>query len=370
MAKRKYSKKRTKAVEYAIRKSPKWVVVLCFILIVAIGLGYFAYNKYFKEKIPPKGAISFHFMMLGNGASGDSIYVKAGENDILIDAGSQVGSIPTIQNYLNKYVTDNTLEYVIVTHAHADHYAGFTKRNGSLFDLYQCETIIDFPLTNQTGQMYQNYVAERTDEIKNGATHYTALQCYREQDGAKRVYDLSGDGNVTMEILYNYYYEHTFSEDENNYSVCVQFSHGSENKFLLTGDLEAIGEDSLIKYNDLSKVKLYKAGHHGSNTSSSKDFLEVIQPEICVVSCAIGDSYDFPKQYFIDRIAPYTSQIYVTTMANSDYTNGAKYTEMNGDVVVISDAENGVYAECSNNDTLLKDTDWFKENRVCPTAWR
>ena len=351
------------------RKSNKKVsVTMAIIFIILAVAGYFVYNKFFKKEepfTPAKGAISFHFMTLGNGASGDSVYVKAGENDILIDAGSQVGSIPTIQNYLNKYVTDNTLEYVIVTHAHADHYAGFTKRNGSLFDLYECETIIDFPLTNQTGPMYQNYVAERADEIKNGATHYTALQCYREQDGAKRVYDLSGDGNVTMEILYNYYYEHTFSDDENNYSVCVQFSHGSENKFLFTGDLEAIGEETLIKYNDLSKVKLYKAGHHGSNTSSSKDFLEVIQPEICVISCAIGDSYDFPKQYFIDRIAPYTSQIYVTTMANSDYTNGAKYTDMNGNVVVIS-SETGVTVECSGSDTILKESEWFIENRTWP----
>lgn len=340
-------------------------MAIAFIIIAFAGCFGGDNSKDKEPFVEAKGDISFHFMMLGNGASGDSIYVKAGDNDILIDAGSQQNSISTIDSYLKKHVTDNTLEYVIVTHGDADHIAGFSKLDGSIFDLYECKTIIDFPQTNKTTKTYQNYLLERADEIKNGATHYTALQCYNNENGAQRVYDLSGDGNVTMEILYNYYYEHTFDDDENNYSVCVQFSHGSENKFLFTGDLEAIGEESLVKYNDLSKVKLYKAGHHGSKTSSSTDFLKVIQPEICVISCAIGDSYDFPKQEFINRLAPYTSQIYVTTMANPDYTNGAKYTDMNGNVVVIS-SEEGVSVECSGNDTILKNSKWFMDNRTWP----
>ncbi|MBQ3116123.1 MAG: MBL fold metallo-hydrolase [Clostridia bacterium] len=341
------------------------VMAIAFIIIAFAGCFGGDNSKDKEPFVEAKGDISFHFMMLGNGASGDSIYVKAGDNDILIDAGSQVGSIPTIQNYLNKYVTDNTLEYVIVTHGDADHIAGFSKLNGSIFDLYECKTIIDFPQTNKTTKTYQNYLLERADEIENGAIHYTALQCYKEQDGAKRVYDLSGDDNVTMEFLYNYYYENK-TNDENDYSVCVQFSHGSENKFLFTGDLEKSGEEYLVQYNELSKVKLFKAGHHGSKTSSNTTLLKVIQPEICVISCAIGDSYDFPKQDFINRMAVYTSKIYVTTMANPDYTNGAKYTAMNGNVVVIS-SEEGVFVECSGNDTILKESKWFLDNRTWPS---
>ena len=49
-------------------------------------------------KVEAKGEISFHFMMLGNSNAGDSIYIKAGENDILIDAGSRENSIDDIKN--------------------------------------------------------------------------------------------------------------------------------------------------------------------------------------------------------------------------------------------------------------------------------
>ena len=52
-----------------------------------------------------------------------------------------------------------------------------------------------------------------------------------------------------------------------------------EDNILLTGDLEKEGELSLIEKNDLPKVTLYKAGHHGSKTSSNECLLEVIQPE-------------------------------------------------------------------------------------------
>ena len=81
-----------------------------------------------------EGAVSVHFLELGNRYTGDCTYIKVGENiDILIDCGSKANSIPTVDAYLKQYVTDGVLEYVIVTHAHQDHYAGFTKENGSIF---------------------------------------------------------------------------------------------------------------------------------------------------------------------------------------------------------------------------------------------
>ena len=389
MAKRKYTKRQKKAVEYAIRKSPRWVIVLCSILVVAIGLGYFAYNKYFKEKTPPKGAISFHFMMLGNDNAGDCIYIKAGENDILIDAGSKTNSIDDIQNYINEYVTDGKLEYVIATHGDQDHIAGFSKRNGSIFDLYDCGVIIDFPKTTKTTQTYNNYVLERDEEVALDAKHFTALECYNEsKEGAKRVYDLSGDGNVKMEILYNYFYENN-TDDENDYSVCVMFYHG-DRQFLFTGDLEQEGEEYLSEKYNFSQVELFKAGHHGSKTSSNECLLSEIRPKMCVVCCCAGSveytqnlENTFPTQAFINRIAPYTTKVYVPIMidlvlddkgdqdpSNDRYENATNYQILNGNVVVISDAENGVYAECSENNTLLKDTEWFKENRQCPLAWQ
>lgn len=328
------------------------------------------------------GELSIHFLELGNSYAGDCIYIKAGDNDILVDAGSRSNSINTISTYINKYCTDGVLEYVIVTHADQDHIACFagSNSNKSIFDLYKCKTIIDFALTNKTTATYNRYITNRDNEVENdGATHYTALQCYKQTDGASRIYDLGND--ISIEILYNYYYENK-ATDENNYSVCFMLKHGSRN-FLFTGDLEKDGEECLVENNTLPQVELYKAGHHGSKTSSNTVLLEVIQPKIvCVCCCAGSVEYTqnlentFPTQAFIDRIANYTQKVYVTTMIETvkneesgKYENSGTYQLLNGNIVVLSN-QSDITVNCSNSNNVLKDTDWFKNNRDCPTAWQ
>ena len=232
--------------------------------------------------------LSIHFLELGNKYTGDCTLIKVGNTEILIDAGSRTSSIPTIKNYLDQYVTDGILEYVIVTHAHQDHYAGFAtnKSTDSIFDLYECEVIIDFAQTNQkpTSTMYANYQRELQDEVDNGAVHYTALDCIKKRNGAQSVYEL--EKGVTLQILDSYYYyEGNTSSSENDYSVCTLISSG-DHHFLFTGDLEEKGEEHLVKLNKLPKVDVYKAGHNGSKTSSSAKLLEVIQPKnVCVCCC-------------------------------------------------------------------------------------
>ena len=157
---------------------------------------------------------------------------------------------------------------------------------------------------------------------------------------------------------------------------------------MLTGDLEAEGEESLVKCNpDLPKVKLFKAGHHGSYTASSDALLDVIQPEIVCVCCCAGNVeylnnatdaedllHSFPAQEAIDRISKWTDRVYVTTLGTIEFDESkGKYVDtgflsMNGNIVV-SSSKNGIEVACSNNNTLLKDTEWFKENRTTPSAW-
>lgn len=309
--------------------------------------------------------LSIHFLELGNKYTGDSVYIKAGENDILIDAGSRNASAGTIANYINNYVTDNKLEYVIATHAHQDHISGFvgTSTVPGIFDRYEVGIIIDFPRTKATSQVYQYYVKERDEEIASGAKHYTALECWNNENEAKRSYDL-GSG-ITLNILYNYYYDHD-SNDENEYSVCVLISQGAKH-FLFTGDLEEKGEEYLVQHNDLPEVEVFKAGHHGSYTASTDKLLDAIKPKNIVVCCCCGsDEYtsnkdnQFPSQAFIDRAFKHTKNVYVTTIV-SDNKNG--YESMNGTVVVTSN-QNEFKIEGTNNNTLLIDTEWFKKNRV------
>lgn len=330
------------------------------------------------------GDLEMHFLELGNGHTGDSCYIKCGDVDILVDAGSRTSSSTTIANYLDTQVTDKKLEYIIVTHADRDHIAGFAgdSKNPSIFARYEVDIIIDFPLTNkvvskETGVLLKDYYSERDSRVEKGAKHYNALQCYNNTDGGQRTYKLSD--TITLNILYNYYYENS-SPDENNYSVCFQIEDG-DNKYLFTGDLELEGEEKLVANNSLDKVKLFKAGHHGSKTSSNDCLLDVIQPEVCVVTCCAGSveytqnlENTFPTQLFINRISKWTDKVYVTTVGTIAKDDSGKwkdvsYTSLNGIVVV--KVNNGILnVECSNNNTVLKDTDWFKNNRTTPDAWK
>ena len=348
-----------------------------------------------------------HFMELGNDAAGDSIYIKAGDTDILIDAGSTASSATTLINYINKYCTDGKLEYVIATHGHTDHIAAFAgnsdnnaknykgdgvDRTGILY-YYDVGTFIDFNYTTATKKgaskeetfenknqksndfspntLYGKYLAAREYAINQGTVHYTANECFNNINGAKSTYELAP--GITMDILYNYYYSNT-SNDLNNYSVCTMFNY-NDHHFMFTGDLESKGEQELANYYNsstkdrtLPHVDLFKAGHHGSLTSSNDSLLKKITPDICCVCCCAGTAEytpavdnQFPSQEFINRIAKYTDKVYVTsTIKYNEETKKWENTSMNGNITVSCDGNN-IGVKASNNLIKLKDTDWFNE---------
>lgn len=313
--------------------------------------------------------ISVHFLELGNKYTGDCTYIKTKTCDILIDCGSKSDSIPTVANYLNNYVTDGKLEYVIVTHAHQDHYAGFAtpKNIKSIFDLYNCETVITFAQTNQnsTKGLYANFLREIEEtKTKNNTKVFTAEECIEENNGAKKEYNIGE--NSTLKILNSKFYTQK-STTENNHSVCTLIESSGKN-FLFTGDLEKDGEEALVNLNSLPEIDLYKAGHHGSKTSSSMTLLNVTKPKVvCVCCCAGSPEYtktkdnQFPTQEFIDNVSKFTNQIYVTTLC-IDY-DANKFESFNGNIVYISN-QNSYNIKCSNNNTILKDSEWFRKNRV------
>ncbi len=325
--------------------------------------------------------LSIHFLMLGNKNTGDSVYIKAGDTDILIDAGSRENSANTISDYIDQYCTDGILEYVVATHAHQDHISAFYGSSSSpgIFDRYVCNVIIDFAksgnsLYTDSGNptVYNKYLAARDAEIEAGAKHYTANDCVNNANGAQKEYTLA-DG-ITMEILDQRYYRDS-TDNENNYSVCLMIKQG-DNNYLFTGDLEDDGEESLVNLNpDLPKVKLWKGGHHGSYTAGNETLMAKIQPEtICICTCFGTTEYTsnvekvFPATPFIERIAPYTDRVYCTSDGSQYKTNSA-CIPANGNIVFA--CTNGqITMYFSNNNLKLKDTEWFKNNRTMPDAWK
>lgn len=400
MAKSKKSKqsKHVKAVkQFKKLSTPQKVLYIAVLLIACVILSYF-YRDEIKLAIKnamqseqgdssqPAGDIitddlSIHFLEVGNKYTGDCTLIKVGNTEVLIDAGSRQSSAETIKNYVNQYCQDGVLEYVIATHADQDHIAGLVGASGKngydgILYSYDVTTLIQFPLTVKETHtdkgnltLYGKYLEAVEYAKSEGTSVYTALECWNNENGASRSYTL-GEG-VTMNVLYQKYYEEK-STDENEHSVCLLLSQG-DNHYLFTGDLEKHGEASLVANNNLPQCVLFKGGHHGSPTSNTTALLSVIQPDIvCVCCCAGSDEYtdnvanQFPSQAFVDNVAPYTDKVYVTMMVTED---GESYQSMNGNIVVSSNGGQ-IAVNCSNNNILLKDTDWFKKNRTTPSAWK
>ena len=110
-----------------------------------------------------------------------------------------------------------------------------------------------------------------------------------------------------------------------------------------------------------------------SKTSSNDPLLSAITPEIVTVCCCAGSSeYTkdtdnmFPTQDFINRVAPYTTKVYVTTEATytietndgKEYLKYNGYKSLNGNIIV-SIENNEISLSCSVSNTKLKDTEWF-----------
>ena len=322
--------------------------------------------------------LEINFMMVGNAYAGDCIYIKAGDIDILVDAGSRKTSAETITNYLqdstselHSYVSDNKLEYVIATHADQDHIAGFVGSNTApgIFEAFEIDTLIQFARSNKTSQLYKDYCSMVETLKSNGTTVYTALECYNNENGASRIIELAA--GIELEILYNYYYENKAS-NENDYSVCFILRRGDD-EFLFTGDLEHKGEEYLVEYNNLDEVYLYKLGHHGSNTSSTQTLLEVIKPEVvigtlCAFTYEYSDNDDniFPTKQTINTISSLgtVKHFYVNTMA-SDNKDG--YVPANGDIVVYANY-NGTGVRCSHSNEDFFNFPEFKKYRSWTAA--
>ena len=336
-----------------------------------------AYERYTgqlerKIKVCEIEPIDINFLELGNKYTGDCTYIKAGDTDILIDAGSRGDSAATIATFIKDHCDDNTLEYVIATHAHQDHIAGFvgTSDIDGIFKRYQIDTLIDFSLTNASSKVYKDYVTIRDANIANGkiSHHFTANDCIQGNKGASKTYEVGA--GITMEILDQKFYREK-TDDENDYSVCALFSQG-ENSYLFTGDLEKEGEASLVALNNLPEVQLFKGGHHGSYTANTDKLLNVVKPKcVCICCCAGSDEYTknkdnmFPAQKAINRIAKHTDKVYVTSVVKD---GDPGYQSMNGNINFHSEKGLDFLVTGSNNSTILKETDWFKKNRTWPNS--
>ncbi|HHY81631.1 MAG TPA: MBL fold metallo-hydrolase [Clostridiales bacterium] len=245
--------------------------------------------------------VEVHFIDVGQG---DSIYIKTPSQDILIDAGERGD---TVVNYLNNLNVED-LELVIGTHPHSDHIGGLIN----VFEEIPVKEVMD-PGVVHTSKTFEDYLTliDEKDII------YTVVRA-----GIKRTYD---DGTV-LEILSP---ENPDEEKLNDASIAARLTFG-EISFLFAGDAEVPSEKKMLEAGYNLKSTVLKAGHHGSSTSTSKEFLEAVSPEAVVIMCGAGNTYGHPHKETLAKLEAAGIKVYRTDLMGTIIveTNGSTYDIM------------------------------------------
>ena len=237
------------------------------------------YKKFFDDAdtAAVDAQMSVHFIDVGQG---DSTLIISDGEAMLVDAGeSDCGEI--VADYLDKMGVTK-LKYVIGTHPHSDHIGGLSH----IIRNYQVEMV-------PTTMVYEKLLRTISDK---------KLKIRTARDETLEL------GTSKVEIFKPI----SDTKNLNNYSVCAKITHG-DNSFLLTGDTEKTAEkDFAKKYGSKLSAKVYKMGHHGSETASSAELLDVVNPRYAIISCAKENDYGHPHEEAVDRIKTYADYILST----------------------------------------------------------
>ena len=246
---------------------------------------------------PSSDVLVAHFIDVGQG---DANLIELPNGEImLIDAGIQ-SSGDDIVEYIENLGYD-TIDYVIATHPHADHIGGMAE----VIDAFNIETIY-MPRAVSTSKTYENLLETIQDKGLSIKTGRAGVEVLNETD---------------LDIVMVAPNSEDYS-NLNNYSIVLKITYGDVS-FLYTGDAE---EDNLEEITSDIASDVLKVGHHGSDTSTSKDFLEKVQPKYAVISVGEGNSYGHPAASTIELLQEYTNNIY--------------QTDLNGTVVISTDGVN------------------------------
>ncbi|CAN5550023.1 ComEC/Rec2 family competence protein [soil metagenome] len=98
---------------------------------------------------------------------------------------------------------------------------------------------------------------------------------------------------------------------DNDGSMCLRFTDGSA-AAVLTGDAPIKTEDWLMGNTDWSHADVFKAGHHGSRTSTGEAILAKLRPDWVIFSCGKGNPYGHPTPQAIDRAKAAGAQVWRT----------------------------------------------------------
>ena len=262
--------------------------VLPFLVIMfTLSLAYVLFSRQERAVQPVEegGSFQIHFIDVGQA---DAALVICDGHYMLIDGGNAEDS-DLVYAYLERHGAKH-LDYMVASHAHEDHIGGLSGAlNYAAVDTAFC------PVTEYSSKVFQNMVK------------------YLGEQGKSLTVPAPGDkfslGSAQVEIL-GPVKEY---DDTNDTSIVLRIDYG-ETSFLFTGDMETGAERDLLDSGADVRATVLKAGHHGSDTSTSYQFLRAVMPQYTVISVGEGNSYGHPSDEVLSRFRDAGTEVYRTDM--------------------------------------------------------
>ena len=295
--------KNNKRIKYIVAAT----LLASAIFITAFSGGVF--GERLQQVFNPEAAFDFSvdFVKITDVGQADSILIYSNGCSALIDVGTEDSAADILEDLDSAQI--KRIDALIVTHLHTDHAGGLPE----LARLRKIDNLI-IPELNDDAEAASLVKTAKQTVTANGGNAYTAVQGMNFKIG-----------EFTVTVLA--YYEDT--EDENNKSVIVMAELDGI-KFLFTGDAEATAEQALIDEGLNIDCDVLKVGHHGSSSSSTKEFLNKTTPEYAAISVGKNNIYSHPSESVVSALENCGAQV-LRTDTDGDITfyveNGKINTE-------------------------------------------
>ena len=239
---------------------------------------------------------------------------------MLIDSGNDQDGYYIVEFLKAQNV--KKIDYFILTHFDEDHIGGAYKI------LEELEIgVLYMPANSNETKTYAKLIS--TIEEYNINTN-TSLRATKDVN-----YSL---GNANWKVL-----NINDGNDLNDSSIVIELDY-KETKYLFMGDSTTKVEEHV----EWDEVNVLKVAHHGSNSSTSQQFLEEIKPKYAVISVGNGNGYDFPSNDVIGRLEHNNIKIYRTDK------NGTIWLTSNGTTININCIEYNLDGTGRKQATIFK----------------
>lgn len=214
-----------------------------------------------------------------NVGQGDCIFICLPNGEtMLIDAGTA-----SYGNHIVQYIKNSgndTLNYVMITHPHADHIGGMS----AVLEAFEIEQIY-MPNVSTNTKTYQTLLQTIYEKNLTIQPAHAGMVLFEEEN-------LRGELLAPMD---------TNPHNLNNASIVLRLSYYSYD-FLFMGDAEQEVETQMLAEHTNVSADIIKIGHHGSDTSSSVSFLKAVDPDVAVISVGEDNAYDHPSSNVLTRL--------------------------------------------------------------------